>query len=253
MATTGLAMLRPHSAAATLALLISGDWSEPCRAQAVVLESGTLGATGQLSGASVTIAQFVGWRFALDAPLVIGRIGGHMLNNDLPGGVFAALVALPSLEAFPQGDPFTDHEVLATTVFDPPLPNNEVRTPLHAALIPGVYALVFGTGLFGATGEAALPNTFDQNDVPPTNISSFIFYGLTGPGSPQVWRTNLASHIRIVIEGHEPIAADFDDDGQVDAADLALWETGFGAAIAALHNQGDANADVASDGADFLV
>jgi hypothetical protein len=48
-------------------------------------------------------------------------------------------------------------------------------------------------------------------------------------------------------------AADFDADGDVDGADLALWSAGFGTIGTATHMQGDADADLDADGADFLV
>jgi hypothetical protein len=47
--------------------------------------------------------------------------------------------------------------------------------------------------------------------------------------------------------------ADFDDDHDIDATDLAMWNTGFGMAAGASHEQGDADGDFAVDGADFLA
>jgi hypothetical protein len=44
------------------------------------------------------------------------------------------------------------------------------------------------------------------------------------------------------------LATDFNDDGEVDAADLSIWETAFGASAA-----GDADADGDTDGVDFLT
>lgn len=44
------------------------------------------------------------------------------------------------------------------------------------------------------------------------------------------------------------LAADFNDDDRVDAADLAIWRSGFGGT-----DGGDANGDGRVDGADFLV
>ncbi|WP_428304141.1 hypothetical protein [Lacipirellula sp.] len=44
------------------------------------------------------------------------------------------------------------------------------------------------------------------------------------------------------------LAADFNDDDQVDAADLAIWRSGFGGT-----GDGDANGDGRVNGADFLV
>jgi hypothetical protein len=48
-------------------------------------------------------------------------------------------------------------------------------------------------------------------------------------------------------------AADFDEDGDVDGADLARWETGFGTTGTATHMQGDADHDLDADGADFVI
>jgi hypothetical protein len=55
------------------------------------------------------------------------------------------------------------------------------------------------------------------------------------------------------VGGGGGFAGDFTENGTVDAADLAAWQTGFGASGAALHTQGDADADMDVDGADFLV
>jgi hypothetical protein len=46
--------------------------------------------------------------------------------------------------------------------------------------------------------------------------------------------------------------ADFDADGRVDGADLALWQAGFGRATAG-RGDGDATSDGVVDGADLLV
>ncbi|MBA3482633.1 MAG: autotransporter-associated beta strand repeat-containing protein, partial [Pirellulales bacterium] len=54
-----------------------------------------------------------------------------------------------------------------------------------------------------------------------------------------------------VGEAGSILAADFDEDGSVNGADLARWRTNFGAG--ASHMQGDADADADVDGADFLV
>jgi hypothetical protein len=49
------------------------------------------------------------------------------------------------------------------------------------------------------------------------------------------------------------LPADFDEDGDVDGADLAVWKAGFGTIGIATNRQGDADGDRNGEGADFLV
>lgn len=52
--------------------------------------------------------------------------------------------------------------------------------------------------------------------------------------------------------GTPGFAADFNSNGFVDGADLALWKTGFGKTTSAVKSDGDFNLDGRVDGADFL-
>ena len=47
--------------------------------------------------------------------------------------------------------------------------------------------------------------------------------------------------------------ADFNEDGDVDSDDEALWEIGYGIASGAVHGDGDADSDFDVDGIDFLI
>jgi hypothetical protein len=47
--------------------------------------------------------------------------------------------------------------------------------------------------------------------------------------------------------------ADFDEDGDVDQADLATWQNGYGITVATDHHQGDADGDQNVNGKDFLI
>jgi hypothetical protein len=96
---------------------------------------------------------------------------------------------------------------------------------------------------------AALPkdgvmSLTDQSPFGVTNLAA-------GVNSP----TNFAGVAGSVNLGGPTFdAGDFDEDGQVDAADLAAWRTGFGTqGVAVDHGDGDANDDNDVDGADFLT
>lgn len=228
------------------------QFSRLALAQPVLLESAQLGTSGRIGGTSITIAQHPGWRFEIDKPLQVQNVGGHLLSYPTnPGNIFAAIVRLASIDAMPLGSPFTSEELVAATTFRPPFPSDEVSTPLSATLRPGAYALVFGTGLFGATSEGAIHNGPDQPDLPPTNISSYIFWGIPFFGQPPVWRTNLASNMRFVIEGqviHLP--GDYNLDGDVNANDYELWRSEF-ASTQELVADGSGNGTV--DAADYVI
>jgi len=56
----------------------------------------------------------------------------------------------------------------------------------------------------------------------------------------------------LVVEPDRSTSADFDEDRDVDAADLARWTAGFGMLAGATLAQGDANGDGAVDGSDLL-
>jgi len=221
-------------------------------AEPVLLASAEMGSAGRDSGTSITPAQFVGWRFSIDEPLHVERVGGHIYSDPFQEGeLFAALVRLDALDAVPHGAPFTDEEIVAHTTFRANFPSDEYLTPLSATLEAGSYALVFGTGFFGAEGFAALPNSVDQPDIPPTNLSSFIFWGRPSPGADFEWRRNLASHMRVLIEGQTiPLAGDYDFSGVVDEEDYAVWRMEF-SATGSQNSDGSRNEVV--DAADYTI
>jgi len=115
----------------------------------VIYESATIG-PGAGGGAGIFNTQFIGSRFSITETVEVTSIGGHMGGG---GTLFGAIVELPGGAGLPAGSPFTGGEVLASTVFTFVFPNQDVSVPLSVILPPGDYALVFGTGLFGASGS----------------------------------------------------------------------------------------------------
>ena len=95
--------------------------------------------------------------------------------------------------------------------------------------------------------------TFAGSAIPKDGITSLYDINLTvgqtlilGVNSPKN-STGQSGFVNV------PPAGDFDENRQVNGADLTLWRAGFGQSGAATHMQGDADGDQDVDGADFLV
>ncbi len=148
------------------------------------------------SGSLINSQQMLGTRFHLDNPVEVQQIGGAIGLTS--GTIFGAVFQLSSPTAFPSGNPF-DTSPVAVTVFDVGYPLNwDIRVPLQVTLAPGDYALMFGSGLYGATGWATA--TTDNIDLPG---SSCIWWnGWYAPSSDWYnWDPGLNGPVRFVVEG----------------------------------------------------
>ncbi|BBO31209.1 hypothetical protein [Lacipirellula parvula] len=106
-------------------------------------------------------------------------------------------------------------------------------------LLHAVHPLTFDTNqtfnqIFGGLGTGI-------NDVIPTGFQIYI-----NKSSTAAW-TGYIDNIRVGMLP-PPVDADFNDDGFVNALDLGIWKGAYGSTVA-----GDANGDLRSDGADFLI
>ncbi len=219
-------------------------------AATLTLASAEMGATGQAIGPSVSATNYVGWRFKVNATTAVTEVGGHL--GAITGNLFAAIISLTALDAMPQGTPFADGTVKASTSFTPPSPSAEFRTPLSVSLAPGSYALIFGSGKFNASGTA-LVATSGQTNIAPTTQASYVFWRQTLPNVFN-WTVGNSDNIRFVVVGSEIAGpTDFNLDGKVDANDIPVWKAGFGGTAPAGIANGDANGDNSVDGADFLA
>lgn len=169
-------------------LLISTLLCSPALAD-VIYESATLGPTGQYGGNALTSSQFFGVRFEITEPVQVTEVGGHLSGWN--GSLFAAIVSLPGgAGTLPTGSPF-DSSVEAYTTFTASSASQDYRAPLSVYLDPGWYALVFGSGQFGATGTGAMPGNND-----PLPEASYIRWD----GSQ--WRSYSTDlRLRFVVEG----------------------------------------------------
>jgi len=133
----------------------SGNTCELSGSGAVTYEN----PVGSPGGGSSGIAndQYLGARFEFTEEVEVESVGGEFKN--MLGSFFAAIVPIHSMAALPQGDPsqgipFNPGEVLTYETFSvSPYPNPaQIRTiPLSITLDPGVYGVVFGSGLYGTS------------------------------------------------------------------------------------------------------
>jgi len=175
----------------------------------VLYESATLGPTGINGGATIghttTNSWQLGCRFSLTETAQITAVGGHIGNFSLDNGhldpdaeIYAAIVELDSPSSFPSFLPseIETHALAAVTFIpgDTSASSADLRVPLSILLEPGNYALIFGTGLFGVDGMAAMAL---NNPVLP---GASFFSGLTSDH----WNPTSTDpqDMRFVVEGY---------------------------------------------------
>ncbi len=122
--------------------------------------------------------------------------------------------------------------------------------PLGGSSAPGT----LGTVVF-TTGAVSGPYTLLSAALTlPINIERTVMFG--DPPDEEPVDLTLLGTVKASASFYAALAGvpgDFDNDADVDAADLPLWRAGFGKLTGATRGDGDANGDGAVDGADFLV
>ena len=122
--------------------------------------TGTMGAPAQSSGVSVIPTQAVGVRFQVAADISVNGVGGHFAKDNNGGNnpIFAAIIRLSGFSDYPDSFDLSTPDLVAQTTFLTPTPSNDVIAPIGpVTLSPGIYGLLFGTNLFGASGYAYMP------------------------------------------------------------------------------------------------
>jgi hypothetical protein len=168
---------------------------------AIIHESAILGTTGlsEFGSPALHEGQYIGSRFSVGEVTMVESVGGHIVGSSVGGdeSYFAAIVSLSSATALPSGSPF-DMTTVATTVFTPPYPSDDVLVPLAVTLNPGHYGLIFGLGQFGAgsSGSGAMPN--NNVDI-PGSASYFHWYIFADSWLDQ--SVGFLSGLRFVVTG----------------------------------------------------
>jgi len=135
----------------------------------IIYESATLGPTGiDFPGNSINSGQYLGSRFSITQQVEVSEIGGHLRTQT--GNIFGAIVELSG--PLPSSFPLSAGEVVASTVISAPGLSSDVSVPLSVTLMPGDYAIIFGSGQFGATGFGLM--TFNNVNT-PEGVGSYFF------------------------------------------------------------------------------
>lgn len=169
---------------------------------ATLYQTATLGFPGSTGVKTfVGLNQTIGTRFELTTSVHVTNVGGHFEGE---GNIFGAIVALDDLQDMPADELASG--VLGSTLIPLPTVSNDTSAPLDLLLSPGAYALVFGSGKFGATGGGMVP-TWNPIVGWPVSI---IIYGPFTTGWQEVFDPDPLSTARFFVQGEvipEPAAA----------------------------------------------
>jgi hypothetical protein len=130
-------------------------------------ESTAHGGSGGGGGSAFTPSGFLASRFFIDEAFRTTRIGGEIGGEFGAGNskVFAAIVALTGPDDFPDSVDLSTPDVLGHALL--PVPEDGLSflndAELTVNLTPGWYAIVYGSGRFGATGIGIAPGFFGSD------------------------------------------------------------------------------------------
>ncbi len=191
-------------AARYLAATLLCSFMSPSAHAEIIYKSADLGPVDQSGGHEVNSSVFFASRFKITTDTEVTRIGGHMRCNTgcgEQGAIFGAIVKVSPQTGSPVFKPSeisAPGNVIAYTKLTPPPLSKDVRAILEVTLPPGEYALVFGSGAFGTSGTASLP---DNNPV----VTGTLFF--QGNVEANTWTPvgELPNRWRFVVDG-EPLS-----------------------------------------------
>jgi hypothetical protein len=183
---------------ATLALVIVAGWLPAVEAQngliyqsATPVVTSTTGVTSA-NGFETDPNGFSGVNFQITTPTLVHAIGGHFYGGPTTGNgeIFGALVPVASLTS-PPASPTLDSGVIATTLLTLP-PQGTTDTifgPVNITLDPGFYAVLFGSGKFGATSTFAFVvfSVTSPGFTGPVNTNGVVTYSLRQSDGMQIF------------------------------------------------------------------
>ena len=158
----------------------------------------TLQGDGTTAGNGVTGGSFmIGADFTLTAATQIASIGAMFADTALTmgsGSIFGAIVAVDPVTGLPTKSVENLASItLGKAVFTPTV-DGDTTAALNLLLGPGTYGLVFGSGLFGATGIADILSGNDPVGSPPMIVNDF------APFAPDPFDTDVRLFVNAVPE-----------------------------------------------------
>ena len=167
-----------------------------------IFESAILGPMAQPVDQTIVIVpdQYLCARFHVSQPTLVDQVGGLMRRypSSHTVSIFAAIAPITSSSGFPQLSP-SQFQPLAVTSLD--LTTGDYadwRAPLSVLLSPGDYALIFGTGRFGVSGNAVM-----YRESPDTLQASYFQGSYHLPdGRNDIWlNSDYLQKLRFVVTG----------------------------------------------------
>ena len=126
--------------------------------------------------------------FTLSQATHVTGVGGVFTQYGDGGTIFASIIALPSAQTNVTSASLPGL-ALGTAVFAPPTDGSDYTSTLSLNLSAGTYELVFGSGLFGATGYSGLASGMAGT----ANLLQSVDGGAT-------WGT-LSDSVRVTVSG----------------------------------------------------
>jgi len=121
----------------------------------VILETATLGVSGQTTGTVASAGQFIGARFSVAERTEVTSIGAHLGALTLGASAFGAIVPSGPAPSLPTFLPTEIEAAALTSVVFSLTATAEMKSASTSAILePGGYAVLFGSGYFGAAGAA---------------------------------------------------------------------------------------------------
>jgi len=186
------ALFRNAVAVAALALVSAAHADTPFYQSASFVDESVAGGDFFIDN-----TRYLGAIFTVSQAETVSAIGGNFTANGDGNAIFGAIVKLAPGAALPAN---VASNAVAETTFTPT--GGDQSVALNTVLQPGQYAVVFGSGLFGATGSSGLVSGQTAIGTP-----SFVQYNGSPLAAGQFTDDTLRVTVNAVSAVPEPTSA----------------------------------------------